>query len=110
MRAIPVLLRYYELYETVPQRFALGFAAYILFMKAVKEEAGIYFGSLNGQYYRISDDSAAFFYELWKTKSADEVVVEVFHSKELWGVDLSYFYEFIAAVQGNSAKLYRKEP
>ncbi|HNP22184.1 MAG TPA: tagaturonate reductase [Panacibacter sp.] len=108
MRAIPVLLRYYELYETVPQRFALGFAAYILFMKAVKEEAGAYFGSLNGQYYRISDDSAAFFYELWKTKSADEVVVEVFHSKELWGVDLSYFYEFIAAVQGQLSQIIQK--
>ena len=47
----------------------------------------------------ISDENASLFYELWKHKSADDTVVEVLHSKELWGADLSYFHEFIAAVK-----------
>lgn len=108
MRTIQVLLRYYELYQSVPKHFALGFAAYILFMKAVKKEGDAYFGELNGQHYKINDDQAAFFYELWKNKSADDVVIEVLHSKELWGADLSHFYEFISLVKEQLNQLMRK--
>jgi tagaturonate reductase len=44
MRNIPLLLNYYKEFSTVPQYFTRGFAAYLLFMKAVKEENGKYFG------------------------------------------------------------------
>ena len=36
MRVVQVLQRYAELYKTVPEHFALGFAAYIVFMHPVK--------------------------------------------------------------------------
>ena len=47
LRNIPILVRYYELYDVAPKNFAFGFAAYILFMKAVKKESEKYYGERN---------------------------------------------------------------
>lgn len=88
MRAIPVLLRYYELYKTVPEYFALGFAAYLLFMKPVKKEGNKYLGELNGQLYHINDDKAAYYSELWQPNSLEHIVSTVLENKELWGTNL----------------------
>ncbi len=44
MRCIPLLINYYKKNETVPSLFALGFAAYLYFMKAVKQKGKEYFG------------------------------------------------------------------
>src|SRR6185312_1618251 len=59
MRVIPVLQRYFSIYNTVPSNMAKGFAAYILFMKAVKKNGNAYEGELNGKPYPINDDKAA---------------------------------------------------
>jgi tagaturonate reductase len=89
MRNIPLLLNYYKEFNTVPQYFARGFAAYLLFMRGVKEENGKYFGQRNGDFYPIQCDSAAYFYKVWQNHSADEVVKEVLSNTELWGSDLT---------------------
>jgi len=99
MRNILVLERYYELYNTAPENFALGFAAYILFMKAVKKEGEKYFGERNGEYYAINDEKASYFYEVWQNNSVDDVVTTVLHNQDLWSVDLSHFYDFADAVK-----------
>ena len=91
MRNIPILVRYYELYDVAPKNFALGFAAYILFMKAVKKEGEKYFGERNGEFYPINDEKAEYFYEVWQNNSVDDVVTTVLHNQELWGVDFRIF-------------------
>ncbi|HEX2684279.1 MAG TPA: tagaturonate reductase, partial [Ferruginibacter sp.] len=58
LRVVPVLLQYYALYKKVPEYMAIGFAAYIYFMKPVKEEEGKYYGRVNGKFYHINDAKA----------------------------------------------------
>lgn len=55
MRIVQVLLRYAELYKSVPENMALGFAAYLVFMKVVKVENDIYYGNFNGTDYPVKD-------------------------------------------------------
>jgi len=100
MRNIPILVRYYELYDVAPKNFSLGFAAYILFMKAVKKESEKYYGERNSVLYPITDEKASYFYEVWQNNSVDDVVTTVLHNQELWGVDLSHFYDFTESVKG----------
>ncbi len=98
MRNIPILLKHYEQSDSVPMLFALGFAAYLFFMKAVKQENGQYFGKLNDQFYKIQDDLAAQFYKRWNNLQPVALVEEVLKDKAFWGADLSVLPGFCAAV------------
>lgn len=89
MRVVPVLQHYYMLYNRVPENMALGFAAYIVFMKAVKEEKDVYFGKLNGNYYPIKDEKAWYFYEKWQTIKPSFIATAVLRDIALWGYDLT---------------------
>jgi len=99
MRNIPVLLQHYQQHNTVPELFALGFAAYLLFMRAVKKEGETCFGENKGQYYPINDDKAGHFFELWRDHPADAVVGLVLKDQSLWGADLSLLEGFEKAVR-----------
>ncbi len=68
-------------------------------MKAVKKEGEKYYGERNAVYYPINDDEASYFYEVWKQASVDDMVTRVLHNKDLWGVDLSHFYDFTENVK-----------
>jgi tagaturonate reductase len=98
LRNIPILLKHYQQSETVPVLFALGFAAYLYFMKAVKQENGQYFGKLNNHNYKIQDDLAAQFYKRWNNLQPAALVQEVLRDKEFWGEDLSALPGFSNAV------------
>jgi tagaturonate reductase len=89
LRCIPLLLNYYKNNETVPQLFALGFAAYLYFMKAVNQNGKDFYGEFNGEPYLIEDEMAGKFYHLWKEKSADAIVKEVLKNESLWNADLT---------------------
>ena len=94
MRNIPLLLNYYKEFNTVPQYFARGFAAYLLFMKAIKTENGKYFGQRGEEIYQIQCDSAPYFYEVWQKQFPEEVVQAVLSNTELWGSDLTQLKGF----------------
>ncbi|HMH22097.1 MAG TPA: tagaturonate reductase [Puia sp.] len=98
MRDIPVLLRQYERHAEAPPRFALGFAAYLLFMRAVKKEQQVYMGDSNGKPYPINDDKAGHFYQLWQDHAPEALVEVVLKDKELWGADLFQLKGFAKAV------------
>ncbi len=98
-RVIPVLLNYYALFNTVPENMATGFAAYIFFMKAVKEENGKYFGLLHDNYYLIQDDNAHYFYKKWNAAKSRQMANTVLRDVTLWGYDLSALPGFATAVQ-----------
>ncbi|MGH2552907.1 MAG: tagaturonate reductase, partial [Chitinophagaceae bacterium] len=104
MRNVPLLQRHFELQDNPPMHMAAGFAGFLLFMKVVKKEGNKYFGKRNGtdgyrDEYEIKDDAAEYFYETWKNKSSDELTKDVMQNKSLWGMDLSAFPGFLAAVQ-----------
>lgn len=98
MRNLPVLLKHYALHREVPQAMALGFAAYLLFMKGVKKEGEQIFGQANGDFYWIQDDQAGYFYEIWHQAKPEELAFEVLKNTQLWGTDLTLLPGFAAAV------------
>jgi tagaturonate reductase len=93
-RAIPVLMRYYEKFQLVPENFATGFAAYLLFMKANKINGDQYFGTSNGKEYLINDEKAAYYFEAWKKYDVDELVNVVLQDTDLWDEDLTKLQGF----------------
>lgn len=88
-RVIPLLYKYYEIFETVPQYLARGFAAYLLFMKSVEKQGDKYFGESHGEKYHINDDQAPYFYEIWQGDNPAKVTKEALSNEELWGTDLT---------------------
>jgi tagaturonate reductase len=99
LRVLPVLKQYYALHNSVPENIALGFAAYIYFMKAVKEEDGKYYGSLNGNYYPVNDAKAPLFYEKWQATPTALMADAVLRDVTLWDTDLGILPGFAEAVQ-----------
>jgi tagaturonate reductase len=88
-RAIPVLLKYCEKFRAVPENFATGFAAYLLFMKATKVTNEQYYGYANGKEYLINDEKAAWYYDLWQKYDVAELVDIVLQDVDLWDADLT---------------------
>ena len=107
MRNMPVLRKYYERKAKVPVHMALGFAAYLLFMKCEKEADGKFYGSANGNKYLVNDDSAEYFAGVWKDGDAGAVVEKVLHNTALWEYDASLLPGFVEAVTENLTELQR---
>jgi len=94
MRNVPVLLQHYRQHNSPPALFALGFAAYLLFMK--------------GGNYKVNDDKAEYFAGLWQQHGPDEVVDKVLADTSLWDTDLSGLSGFAAAVREDLHALINK--
>lgn len=99
MRNIPLLLHHYKHARSVPKRMAAGFAGYLLFMKAVKQEGGKYFGEHNGSLYEIKDDLAENLHAVWAVHKPEAVVDQVLGNETLWGADLTALPGFADAVK-----------
>lgn len=110
MRVVPVLLRYVEAYKKAPQHIALGFAAYLLFMKVVKKDSNGFSGEWKGKPYPVNDDKAEYFFEQWKKYEADELVQQVLSDDALWGADLSLLPLFVQTVQNDLRRLMSEDP
>lgn len=95
MRNIPTLLQYYREFGKPPELFAMGFAAYLQFMKGEKEVNGTYYGESNGSYYPINCNFAPYFYEAWQDFNLDKILA----NRSLWGEDLTQLDGFADAVR-----------
>jgi tagaturonate reductase len=80
---------------------ALGFAAYLVFMKCSAGADKRYYGESNGSSYLVEDDAASWFAEQWATHDVDGLVDAVLTDKERWGIDLSSLPGFASAVKEN---------
>ncbi|MGN6602784.1 MAG: tagaturonate reductase [Ginsengibacter sp.] len=98
MRCIPLLMNHYQQSENVPQLFAFGFAAYLYFMKPVKQNGKEFYGEANGKEYLIEDPAAEKFYLFWNNRDTEDVVNEVLKDISFWGHDLSQLKGFNDAV------------
>ena len=101
MRNVPTLLRYYDVFNCVPEYFSLGFAAYLCFMKPVAKERFVYFGERDGQLYPIQDEKAEYFNQQWQQHTPAELVTTVLQNKSLWDTDLSLLPGFAQSVTEN---------
>ena len=107
MLNVPLLVKHYQKNAAVPELMALGFAAYLLFMKCAKNAKGKFYGYSNGSAYEIQDDAASYFADKWANHDADALVDEVFHDKNFWGEDLSALNGFAGSVKRNLHSLQK---
>jgi tagaturonate reductase len=101
MRCIPVLLKHYEIADSVPELFALGFAAYLAFMKPVALDGDIYYGEKDGKRYAIIDEQAGIFFKRWQELTPPALVEDVLRDNAFWGEDLHSLPGFADAVLEN---------
>jgi tagaturonate reductase len=105
LRIIPVLLRYYDVFGRVPAHMALGFAAYLRFMRVEAADSGNYYGRLQGRQYPVTDDQAAYFYQLWQQLPPESLADTVLQNQDLWGQDLTALPGFAEAVKTQLAAI-----
>jgi len=98
LRNIPTLLQYYRTFGVTPRYMSLGFAAYVLFMRATDQQDDVWYGEYNGKKYPIYDAQVAYFADLWARLSPDELTRRVLENVTLWGHDLSQLPGFADAV------------
>ena len=99
MRVVPVLKRYYQLFQTPPLNIATGFAAWLLFMRSIRKEGDHYLGICGGKEYPIKDDSAELLYNYWIKQDGDLEIATILRNADLWGGDLDNLPGFTAAVR-----------
>ncbi|GAB2957098.1 tagaturonate reductase [Hymenobacter coalescens] len=100
MRNVATLVQYFERNHRVPQCAALGFAAYLLFMRGTHQQDHTWYGELGGEPYAIQDEKAGYFAELWQRLAPTELTNTVLHNQALWNHDLAVLPGFAAAVAG----------
>ena len=108
MRNVPILLRHYAKTNDVPEAMALGFATFLLFMKAAKNNDNKYEGIANDKSYTVQDDNVAYFAEHWQSNNLDELADKILADINFWGADLSALPGFAAAVKNNLNELVEK--
>ena len=107
MRNIPLLIKHYLKTSRPPEYMALGFAAFLLFMKCRQ----------NGQQeYEVKQMQPiipsrmimpAFFAGKWAEDNGERVVESVLSDKDFWGTDLSQLNGFADAVKLNLRSLIK---
>ncbi len=107
LRVIPVLLRYYKNFQSVPEHIAFGFAAYLRFMKTDKNE-GEYYGMINDRQYQIDDEWSDYYSALWSNNNASELVDKALSNQDIWNADLSELPGFAASVKHHLSMIESK--
>lgn len=98
-RNIPLIVNYYKKYSQVPEYMALGFAAFLLFMKCHPTPKGNFVGVINNTQYAVQDDHARYFADRWASGDVGVMVDQVLRDEEFWGTDLSLLTGFAEAVK-----------
>lgn len=93
-RCVRVIENHYKYSKKAPQHIALGFAAYLLFMRSSKTAEGKFVGDIHGKEFTITDDKAALLYKHWETDDTAKAVHAILSDENLWNIDLSSFPGF----------------
>jgi len=100
-RNVATIRRYYQQFNKAPKLFTIGFAAYLLFMRAVKQQNEHYFGQRGEEFYVINDEQAVYFYEQWQVVTVETIpafVQAVLSNTKLWDTDLTKLTGFAETV------------
>jgi tagaturonate reductase len=105
MRNIPTLMTYYKKYGKVPNSMALGFAAYLYFMRSTQTDTGTYSRNCFGKQIPIEDTHVHLLHQYWNSPDYKETVKKILSDTALWKTDLSQLKGFEEAVLKNIDKL-----
>lgn len=75
LRNIPLLLEWYKRYNSVPQYLALGFAAFLYFIRPFKKD-DLYYGNFNDRAHE------------WDPQKMQVVIIEILKNDSIWGANL----------------------
>jgi len=101
-RILPSLFGFYNKFNKIPKLIALGFAAFLYFMKVSKVSAGKYYGMRGEESYEIRDDEAVLKYytSQWgkidpkNPEELEKFVTTICKNKEYWEKDLTTIGNF----------------
>jgi tagaturonate reductase len=105
MRNIPTILEWYKRMNKVPKSMALGFAAYLYFLRSDINEHGHLYRNCYGKQIKIDDLWATRINEYWKQSTLEAAVHSILSDKELWNVDLTGLKDFEQNIIDNIRKL-----
>ena len=97
-RNVALIEKYYQKTNAVPQKMALGFAVFILYMKSEQIKNSEFYGIYQGIKYQVKDENAAYFSLHWKQHSSDTMVNSILSDEIFWGINLTQFDGFADAV------------
>ena len=109
MRNVPLIKMHYQKTNSAPSSMCLGFAAFLLFMRSEKNEAGQYVGKYKQYTYQITDDNANYFSNLWHENQPEDLVALCLADQSFWGDELSQYNGFSAAVLTHLIELLDQE-
>lgn len=98
MRTVPLVEKHYSVSSEVPEKIAMGFAAFIAFMQSTQKEDAQYYGTNKEKEYRINDDKASFLNQYWHMGDAQARVDAILRDTSLFGTDLTQYAGFSEAV------------
>ncbi len=99
MRNVALLTRYVQQRQSPPYYMALGFAAYLRFLKCEIGADGVCRGDVGNGTYVINDEHAPYFAHLWATYEPHVLVGIALEEQGLWQVDLSSLVGFAEKVK-----------
>jgi len=99
MRNVALIKGFEEMRQAPPDYMALGFAAYLLFMKGKKAIGETYQGYTAKGYYPIQDSYAEYFSRLWNLQVPEQVVDTVLKDQQMWNVNLATLPQFSTRVK-----------
>jgi tagaturonate reductase len=97
-RVVPMLLHHYIESDTVPERMACGFAAFIRFMRITQHNNERYTTEINGVEYLLNDGYAEKFYIAWQNNTIELVVDTILKDTTIWDNDLTRLNGFKESV------------
>lgn len=86
-RNVPLFLKYEQKKQASPKYMALGFAAFLLFVKDMDKQ------------YKGSDEQAPYFADLWTKFQPNDYVDQVMENESLWKMNLNTIPGFQSAVK-----------
>jgi tagaturonate reductase len=109
MRTVPLIQKYFAITGGVPDLMAMGYAAYILFMRTEKRADHQFYGSVNDCSYPVQDDKAGLMYHHWQTDPLPEMANKCLRDNEIFGTDLTGYPGFAETVQAYLQLLMEKD-
>lgn len=95
LRNIPLLLEWYKHHEKVPQLIALGFAAYLYFIKPFEKD-DLYYGNFSE---RNRD---------WHPEERQKIIRDIISDVSIWGTNLDSLPGFTETVLNNLNRINRE--
>jgi len=109
MRNVQLIQALYQSAEQRNSNMALGFAAYLHFMKPQQLDGGK--GFVNQQGMILNDDKISLLYKHWQQGQAvEETIVQMLADQTIWGADLSQYPHFVTSVTDYYFQLATQHP